>query len=86
MNIVFSVSCTAAFTIALPHLMPVLGLFTSIGMTTVMFLIPIIIESLTKWNDPRKAFILIKNVFITIIWILLMVIINVFNANEIFKF
>lgn len=53
-------------------MVPLLSLLAALSMTTVMLLIPIVIETATKWEQATR-FLLVKNIGITLIWILLLV-------------
>ncbi|XP_014208766.1 proton-coupled amino acid transporter-like protein pathetic [Copidosoma floridanum] len=66
----------ALFGIILPHMAPVLSLFSAVGTTTLMVLFPVVIETSTKWNEPenlKRNYMLMKNLLITIIWILTLI-------------
>ncbi|XP_015590133.1 proton-coupled amino acid transporter-like protein pathetic [Cephus cinctus] len=62
--------------IAIPQMVPLLGLFTALTMTTAMLLIPITIELATKWEYTENRtlnFLIAKNIIIAIIWALLLI-------------
>ncbi|XP_034187802.2 proton-coupled amino acid transporter-like protein pathetic [Osmia lignaria lignaria] len=58
--------------IAVPEMVPLLGFFTAFSITTGMLLIPILTETMTKWQTATK-YLLAKNVSISFIWITLMI-------------
>ncbi|XP_008216698.1 proton-coupled amino acid transporter-like protein pathetic isoform X1 [Nasonia vitripennis] len=81
------IACTS-LAIALPHLAQLLGLFAALSMTTVMLLIPAMIEITTKWNDPGRArhyLMLVKNVFILFVWLMIMVFGTIENIRDILR-
>ncbi|CAL7943888.1 unnamed protein product [Xylocopa violacea] len=62
---------TAILALAIPEMIPLLGLLTAFSMTTIMLLIPISVETATKWEEA-SWFLLAKNICIFIIWVLLL--------------
>ncbi|XP_058789151.1 proton-coupled amino acid transporter-like protein pathetic [Phymastichus coffea] len=74
--------------IALPHMASLLGLFAAISMTTVMLLIPILIEIATKWNyltGCKGRIMIIKNIVISIVWLMLLIFGTLENINSIIR-
>ncbi|XP_043250291.1 proton-coupled amino acid transporter-like protein pathetic [Colletes gigas] len=67
-----AVVATTILAIAVPIMVPLLGLLAAISMTTVMLLIPTVIETTTKWERSTR-FLLAKNISISFIWMLLLV-------------
>ncbi|CAL7943887.1 unnamed protein product [Xylocopa violacea] len=63
---------TAILALAIPEMIPLLGLLTAFSMTTIMLLIPISVETATKWEEA-SWFLLAKNICIFIIWVLLLI-------------
>ncbi|XP_076752807.1 proton-coupled amino acid transporter-like protein pathetic isoform X2 [Xylocopa sonorina] len=63
---------TTILAIAIPEMIPLLGFLTAFSMTTIMLLIPISVETATKWEEATRFF-LAKNICIFLIWILLLV-------------
>ncbi|XP_015438308.1 PREDICTED: proton-coupled amino acid transporter 1-like [Dufourea novaeangliae] len=63
---------TTLLAIAVPIMVPLLGLLAALSMTTVILLIPIIIETATKW-EKATWFLLAKNISISVVWMLLLV-------------
>lgn len=62
----------AIVAVGVPEMVPLLGLLAAFNMTTIMLLIPTMIETTTKWEDAT-TFLLVKNIGISLIWMLLMV-------------
>lgn len=58
--------------IAIPQMVPLVGLLTAISMTTMMLLIPVLIETTTKWRTATKL-LFAKNIGISVLWIFLLV-------------
>ena len=58
--------------IAIPQMVPLVGLLTAISMTTMMLLIPVLIETTTKWETATRL-LLAKNIGIAVLWILLLI-------------
>ncbi|XP_025158981.1 proton-coupled amino acid transporter-like protein pathetic [Harpegnathos saltator] len=58
--------------IAVPQMVPLLGLFAALGMSTMMLLIPILIETTTKWAEATRT-LLAKNVVIFVAWLLILI-------------
>ncbi|KOX75034.1 Proton-coupled amino acid transporter 1 [Melipona quadrifasciata] len=58
--------------IAVPKMVPLLSLLAALSMTTIMLLIPILIETATKWEQATR-FLFAKNISIFLIWVLLLV-------------
>ena len=58
--------------IAIPQMVPLVGLLTAISMTTMMLLIPVLIETATKWETGSKL-LFAKNIGIFVMWILLLI-------------
>lgn len=65
--------------IAVPEMVPLLGFLTAFSITTGMLLIPILTETMTKWQTATK-YLLAKNVSISFIWITLMVSVRQINS------
>ncbi|XP_023288802.1 proton-coupled amino acid transporter-like protein pathetic [Orussus abietinus] len=62
--------------IAVPQMASLLGLFSALNISTVMLLIPVMIETATKWereNSFQRKCLLVKNVSISVLWMFLMV-------------
>lgn len=70
------VSCPCRFAallaIAVPQMVPLLGLLSALGMSTIMLLIPILIEMTTKWAEATRPM-FAKNVVIFVVWLLILV-------------
>ncbi|CAK9795728.1 Proton-coupled amino acid transporter-like protein pathetic [Anthophora quadrimaculata] len=64
---------TTLIAIAIPQLIPLLGLLTAISMTTIMLLVPIVTETATKWKKATR-FLIAKNISISVLWILLLLV------------
>lgn len=62
----------ALLAIAVPQMVPLLGLLSALGMSTIMLLIPILIETSTKWAEATRTM-LVKNIAIFIVWLLILV-------------
>ncbi|RLU22446.1 hypothetical protein DMN91_004724 [Ooceraea biroi] len=62
----------ALLAIAVPQMVPLLGLFSAFGMSTIMLLIPILIETSTKWTEATRTM-LVKNAVIFVVWLLILV-------------
>lgn len=62
----------ALLAIAVPQMVPLLGLFAALGMSTIMLLIPILIETATKWAEATRT-LLAKNIVIFVVWLLILV-------------
>jgi len=60
-------------------MVPLLGLFSALSVTTTMLLIPILVETATK---ERKKLRIVKNVFIFILYLLILVRTSFCNAAE----
>ncbi|XP_012141979.1 proton-coupled amino acid transporter-like protein pathetic [Megachile rotundata] len=58
--------------ISVPQMVPLLGLLTAFSITTIMLLIPILTETMTKWQTASR-FLLAKNAGISIVWITLLI-------------
>lgn len=58
-------------------MVPLLSLLATLSMTTIMLLIPILIETATKWEQATR-FLFAKNIGIFLIWILLLVSVDTF--------
>ncbi|XP_036142916.1 proton-coupled amino acid transporter-like protein pathetic [Monomorium pharaonis] len=63
---------TTLLAIAVPQMVPLLGLFSALGMSTIMLLIPILIETSTKWAEATRTM-LAKNIAICIVWLLILI-------------
>ncbi|KAL6439646.1 hypothetical protein ACFW04_004022 [Cataglyphis niger] len=63
---------TTLLAIAVPQMVPLLGLLSALGMSTIMLLIPILIEMTTKWAESTRPMIA-KNIAIFVIWLLILV-------------
>ncbi|CAD1474075.1 unnamed protein product, partial [Heterotrigona itama] len=57
--------------IAVPKMVPLLSFLAALSMTTIMLLIPILIETATKWQQATR-FLFAKNISIFLIWVLLL--------------
>ncbi|XP_060821372.1 proton-coupled amino acid transporter-like protein pathetic [Bombus pascuorum] len=66
------VIATTILAVSIPEMVPLLSLLAALSMTTIMLLIPVVIETATKWEQPTR-FLLVKNIGITLIWILLLI-------------
>ncbi|EZA61066.1 Proton-coupled amino acid transporter [Ooceraea biroi] len=66
------VTGTTLLAIAVPQMVPLLGLFSAFGMSTIMLLIPILIETSTKWTEATRTM-LVKNAVIFVVWLLILV-------------
>ncbi|XP_076673491.1 proton-coupled amino acid transporter-like protein pathetic [Andrena cerasifolii] len=58
--------------IAIPQMVPLVALLNSVSMTTMMLLIPVLIETTTKWETASKL-LFAKNIGISVLWILLLI-------------
>ncbi|KAL7306928.1 hypothetical protein TKK_0001087 [Trichogramma kaykai] len=61
--------------VAIPKLSLILGLFSTIGMTSMVLLIPILIETATKWehlSSTRRILMSVKNLFMIFVWFILL--------------
>ncbi|XP_071864325.1 proton-coupled amino acid transporter-like protein pathetic [Bombus fervidus] len=67
-----SVIATTILAVSIPEMVPLLSLFAALSMTTIMLLMPAVIETATKWEQSTR-FLLVKNIGITLIWILLLI-------------
>ncbi|KOC59051.1 hypothetical protein WH47_12865 [Habropoda laboriosa] len=72
---------TTLVALAIPQLIPLLGLLTAISMTTIMLLVPVVIETATKWERATR-FLLVKNISISVVWVLLMTLYAIFNVAQ----
>lgn len=63
---------SALLAVAIPIMVPLLGLLAAVSISTVMLLIPILIETATKWEKATR-FLLAKNIGISVVWLLLLV-------------
>ncbi|XP_053978862.1 proton-coupled amino acid transporter-like protein pathetic [Hylaeus volcanicus] len=63
---------TTLLAITIPNMIPLLGLLTALSVTTVMLLIPVLIETATKWHEATRL-LLAKNISIFLIWMLLLI-------------
>ncbi|XP_020287063.1 proton-coupled amino acid transporter-like protein pathetic [Pseudomyrmex gracilis] len=63
---------TTLLAVAVPQMAPLLGLFSALSMSTIMLLIPILIETSTKWAEITKTM-LAKNIAIFIVWLLILI-------------
>ncbi|XP_072765917.1 proton-coupled amino acid transporter-like protein pathetic [Anoplolepis gracilipes] len=68
---------TTLLAIAVPQMVPLLGLLSALGMSTIMLLIPILIEMSTKWSEATRPM-FAKNVVIFVVWLLILI----FGATE----
>ncbi|KAG7213062.1 hypothetical protein KM043_002393 [Ampulex compressa] len=66
------VIATTLVAIAVPEMVPLLGLFAAVSMSTIMLLIPIVIEMATKWEVATRVM-YAKNGCILVLWILILV-------------
>lgn len=70
------VSCSCRFAallaIAVPQMVPLLGLLSALSISTIMLLVPILIEMSTKWAESTRPMIA-KNIGIFVIWLLILV-------------
>ncbi|KAK0082372.1 hypothetical protein PV325_010510 [Microctonus aethiopoides] len=68
---------TTIIAAAIPQMTPLLGLLTAICMTTMMLLLPAIIELMTKWYDkdslPLFYYRWTKDILIIIVWLIMLV-------------
>ncbi|KAL0126633.1 hypothetical protein PUN28_005179 [Cardiocondyla obscurior] len=63
---------TTLSAIAVPQMVPLLGLFSALGMSTIMLLILILIETSTKWAEATRTM-LAKNIAIFVVWLLILI-------------
>ncbi|XP_018361673.1 PREDICTED: uncharacterized protein LOC108760307 [Trachymyrmex cornetzi] len=63
---------TTLLAIAVPQMIPLLGLFSALGLSTLMLLIPILIETSTKWAEATRTM-FAKNIVIFIVWLIILV-------------
>ncbi|XP_018299755.1 proton-coupled amino acid transporter-like protein pathetic [Mycetomoellerius zeteki] len=63
---------TTLLAIAVPQMVPLLGLFAALGMSTIMLLIPILIETSTKWAEATRTM-FAKNIAIFIVWLMILI-------------
>ncbi|XP_011155399.2 proton-coupled amino acid transporter-like protein pathetic isoform X2 [Solenopsis invicta] len=63
---------TTLLAIAVPQMVPLLGLFSALGISTMMLLIPILIETSTKWAEATRTM-LAKNIAIFVVWLLILI-------------
>ncbi|XP_011879552.1 PREDICTED: proton-coupled amino acid transporter 1-like [Vollenhovia emeryi] len=63
---------TTLLAIAVPQMVPLLGLFSALGTSTIMLLIPILIETSTKWAEATRTM-LVKNIAIFVVWLLILI-------------
>ncbi|XP_018407380.1 PREDICTED: uncharacterized protein LOC108783330 [Cyphomyrmex costatus] len=63
---------TTLLAIAVPQMVPLLGLISALGISTIMLLIPILIETSTKWAEATRTM-LAKNIAIFIVWLLILI-------------
>ncbi|XP_016914190.1 proton-coupled amino acid transporter-like protein pathetic isoform X1 [Apis cerana] len=67
---IIGATATTILAIAIPQMLPLLGFLAALSMTTIIVLIPIVIETATKWETATR-FLLVKNIVIFIIWMVL---------------
>lgn len=69
---IIGATATTILAIAIPQMLPLLGFLAALSMTTIIVLIPIVIETATKWETATR-FLLVKNIVIFIIWMVLFI-------------
>lgn len=87
-NIYSEMFITAVTAAAVPQMAPLLCLFSAVTISTVMLLIPVLIETATKWeeSDSRtRLFLAFKNVFLLLLWLMILVNELVFLSMVMFK-
>ncbi|KAL6260498.1 hypothetical protein P5V15_008022 [Pogonomyrmex californicus] len=62
------VTAITLLAMAVPQMVPLLGLLSSLSLSAMMLLIPILIETSTKWEEASRP-LLAKNIIIFIIWL-----------------
>lgn len=62
----------ATLAIAVPQMVPLLGLLSALSISTMMLLIPILIETSVKWAEVTRTT-LAKNAAIFVVWVLILV-------------
>ncbi|KAG5321786.1 S36A1 protein, partial [Acromyrmex heyeri] len=63
---------TTLVALAVPQMVPLLGLFSALGMSTIMLLIPLLIEISTKWTEATRT-LFAKNIAVFVVWLMILV-------------